>query len=204
MNNPLCSPPSSLMFESANLLPHQPQSKQCSPVHSADRMCKQRTADLSTTDPEDPTTTNLEHSNMDAHILLDIFTLCVVASLFLILILTKVIKKEETTSVNQIDRDTNIKPRSQHGRLHLQDLLRAVQLAGPHGTPGTEPATEHQLPQDGGDPAHPERGTQPGEDSLAGCLPFVPVILKTNPDVFKSNYSTLSVYIVVISLVGRA
>ena len=174
-------------------------------------MCKQRTADLSTTDPEDPTTTNLEHSNMDAHILLDIFTLCVVASLFLILILTKVIKKEETTSVNQIDRDTNIKPRSQHGRLHLQDLLRAVQLAGPHGTLGAELAAEHQHPQDGVGLAQPEReslspdrGPQPGEDFLAGCPPFVSVILKTNPDDSKSNNSTLFVFIVVISVVGRA
>ena len=61
-----------------------------------------------------------------------------------------------------------------------------------------------------GRPAHPERGrlspvrgAQPGEDSLAGRSPFVPFLLKTNPDVFKSIYSTLSVYFVVISFVGR-
>ena len=71
------------MSESANLLPHRPQPKQWSSVYSTGWLVHHR--------PCGP----LDHQpGAEQHFLMDNFTLCAVASLICILILTRVIKKK--------------------------------------------------------------------------------------------------------------
>ena len=74
------------------------------------------------------------------------------------------------TAVNPIKRNTNLKPRSQPGRLNQQAILRAVNPAGSHGKPGAASTAGCHHSQDGVGPAHPERerlspvrGAQPAQ-----------------------------------------
>ena len=76
------------MSESALLLQLRPPGRQLSSTLTIDQMCRQRTALPSASDSESSSTDTSEQSSMDPHFLLDIFTLCSVASLVVIFILT--------------------------------------------------------------------------------------------------------------------
>ena len=82
-----------LMSESALLLQLRPPGRQLSSTLTIDQMCRQRTALPSASDSESSSTDTSEQSSMEPHFLLDIFTLCSVASLVVILILTKALKR---------------------------------------------------------------------------------------------------------------
>ena len=99
-----------------------------------------------------------------------------------------------TTAVNPIKRNTNLKPRSQPGRLNQQAILRAVNPAGSHGKPGAALTAGCHHSQDGVGSAHPERerlstvrGAQPGENSLDGSSTFLPFLLNGRLQVYSSD-----------------
>ena len=71
----------------------RPPDQQLSRTLTTDLMCRQRTALPSASDSESSSTDTSEKSSMDPHFLLDILTLCSVASLAVILILTKALKR---------------------------------------------------------------------------------------------------------------
>ena len=89
------------MSESALLLQLRPPGRQLSSTLTIDQMCKQRTALPSASDSESSSTDTSEQSSMDPHFLLDIFTLCSVASLVVILILTKALKRRRLALSHQ-------------------------------------------------------------------------------------------------------
>ena len=64
-------------------------------------MCGQKSALPSATNSEPSSTDTPEQSSMDPHFLLDIFTLCAVATLVVILILTRVMKKRRLALAHQ-------------------------------------------------------------------------------------------------------
>ena len=89
------------MSESALLLQLRPPGRQLSSTLTIDQMCRQRTALPSASDSESSSTDTSEQSSMDPHFLLDIFTLCSVASLVVILILTKALKRRRLALSHQ-------------------------------------------------------------------------------------------------------
>ena len=89
------------MSESALLLQLRPPGRQLSSTLTIDQMCRQRTALPSASDSESSSTDTSEQSPMDPHFLLDIFTLCSVASLVVILILTKALKRRRLALSHQ-------------------------------------------------------------------------------------------------------
>ena len=64
-------------------------------------MCGQKSALPSATNSEPSSTDTSEQSSMDPHFLLDIFTLCAVASLVVILVLTRVLKRRRLALSHQ-------------------------------------------------------------------------------------------------------
>ena len=89
------------MSESANLLQLRPPGRQLSSTLTFDQMCRHRTALTSAPNTESSSTDNPEQSSMDPHFLLDIFTLCSVASLVVIFILTKALKRRRLALSHQ-------------------------------------------------------------------------------------------------------
>ena len=99
---------------------------------------------------------NPQTSSMDAHFLLDVFTLCAVALLVFILIATKVTKKRrQLQSIKTTGTQTsNIVPnldasifKISSELTSLQDRMEILELQ----------TADDQLLQDGVDPAQPER-----------------------------------------------
>ena len=64
-------------------------------------MCGQKSALPSVTNSEPSSTDTPEQSSMDPHFLLDIFTLCAVATLVVILILTRALKRRRIALAHQ-------------------------------------------------------------------------------------------------------
>ena len=131
---------------------------------------------------------------------MDIFTLCLVASLICIFILTKAIKKKSliqsyqtkgTQTANPVlNLDESLHRLSSelstlHDRLeHLeQERLQDVTT---HRMESSLPTKTEYCPAESEEPSHLQ-------STWSGSA-YVPFILKNNQDVFQSIYSTLSVY----------
>ena len=166
------------MSESADLLQLRPSCRQLSSTLTIDQMCRHRTALPSASNPE---SSNPEQNTMDPHFILDIFTLCSVASL--ICILTKALKKRRLIVSHQTKAPK------------LQIQYSTGEVVGRH------------LPQDAVAPAHQDRALhsgvgrpQPRADYLAWRLAKVSRSLKSIQMSFSPSYRhNLFTFVIFIS-----